>query len=68
MSLGDLRSFLASIDGIPDDAPIKARVTLRKRLRALTVEDEDTGLQDYLRSIGPAIDLDARDKETVTAD
>lgn len=53
MTLGDLRRFLDSLEGIGDDAPVKARVTLRKRLRAVTIEEEeDNGLQDYLRAIG----------------
>jgi hypothetical protein len=52
MNLGDLRKFLASIDNIGDEAPVKARVTLRKFLRELTIEDEEPGLKEYLLSIG----------------
>jgi hypothetical protein len=52
MTLGDLRKFLASIDNIGDEAPVKARVSLRKHLRELTIEDEEPGLKGYLRSMG----------------
>jgi hypothetical protein len=58
MTLGDLRKFLASLDGIGDEAPVKARVTLGKGLRSVTVEDDDPGLKEYLRSIGPDADAD----------
>jgi hypothetical protein len=61
MTLGDLRKFLASIDGIGDEAPVKARVTLRKHLRAVTIEDDDPGLKDYLRSIGLDEDPESKD-------
>ena len=52
MTLGDLRKFLASIDNIGDEAPVKARVSFRKHLRELTIEDEEPGLKGYLRSMG----------------
>jgi len=52
MSLGDLRQFLASLDGLPDDAFVKARVTWRKHLRSVTVEEEDLGFRDYIRAVG----------------
>jgi hypothetical protein len=52
MTLGDLRKFLASIDNIGDEAPVKARVSFRKYLRELTIEDDEPGLKDYLLSIG----------------
>jgi hypothetical protein len=52
MTLGDLRKFLASLDGIGDETPVKARVTLAKHLRSITVEDDEPGLKEYLRSIG----------------
>jgi hypothetical protein len=52
MTLGDLRKFLASIDNIGDEAPVKARVSFGKHLRELTIEDEEPGLKDYLRSMG----------------
>lgn len=61
MTLGDLRKFLASLDAITDEAPVKAKVTLRRHLRAVTVEDDDPGLKEYLRSIG--FDEDAESKE-----
>lgn len=62
MTLGDLRKFLASLDGIGDEAPVKARVTLAKRLRSITIEDDELGLKEYLRSIGT--DADADDDDT----
>jgi hypothetical protein len=52
MTLGDLRRFLSSIDNIGDEAPVKARVSFRKHLRELTIEDEEPGLKDYLSSMG----------------
>lgn len=58
MTLGDLRKFLASLDGIGDETPVKARVTLAKHLRSVTVEDDEPGLKEYLRSIGPDADRD----------
>lgn len=61
MTLGDLRKFLASLDSIGDEAPVKARVTLRKHLRSMTIEDDEPGLQDYLRSIGLHSDDDNDD-------
>jgi hypothetical protein len=51
MTLGDLRQFLASIEGIPDEALIKARVTFGKHLRSVTVEEDDVGFRDYLRAV-----------------
>ncbi len=53
MTLGDLRQFLASLDGLPDEASVKARVTLRKHLRSVTVEEDDLGFRDYIRAVGP---------------
>jgi hypothetical protein len=53
MTLGDLRQFLASLDGLPDDASVKARVTFRKHLRSVTVEEDDLGFRDYIRAVGP---------------
>lgn len=53
MTLGDLRQFIASLDGLPDDASVKARVTLgRRHLRSVTVEEEDIGFHDCLRAVG----------------
>lgn len=40
MTLGELRQFVSSIQGLPDDALIKTQVTWRKHLRAVTVEEE----------------------------
>jgi hypothetical protein len=53
MSLGDLRQFVASIEGIPDESLVKARVTLGKHLRSLTVEEDDVGFRDYVRAVKP---------------
>lgn len=53
MTLGDMRAFLASIEGIPDEARVKARVSFRKHLRSLTVEEEDVGFRDYIRAVHP---------------
>jgi hypothetical protein len=52
MTLGDLRKFLATIDNIGDEAAVKAKVTFRNNLRALTIEDDEPGLREYLLSIG----------------
>jgi hypothetical protein len=51
MTLGELRQFLASIENLPDESPIKTRVTLRRRLREVTVEDDDSGFRDYVRAV-----------------
>jgi hypothetical protein len=59
MTLGDLRQFLASIEGIPDEAEIKARVTWGKRLRSVTVEEDDVGFRDYIKAVKPAEEADA---------
>jgi hypothetical protein len=59
MTLGDLRQFLASIEGIPDEAEIKARVTWGKRLRSVTVEEDDVGFRDYIKAVKPADEADA---------
>lgn len=66
MTLGDLRKFLASLDGIGDEAPVKARVTLAKHLRSVTVEDDEPGLKEYLRSIGTDSDDDSDDDSETT--
>lgn len=52
MSLGDLRQFIASLDGLPDEASVRARVSFRKNLRSVTVEEEDVGFSDYMRAVG----------------
>jgi hypothetical protein len=56
MSLGDLRQFVASIESIPDEALVKARVTFGKHLRSVTVEDDDVGFRDYVRAVTQADD------------
>jgi hypothetical protein len=61
MTLGDLRQFLASIGEVPDEAVIKARVTLGRQLRSLTVEEDDVGFRDYVRAVGKGESDDAED-------
>jgi hypothetical protein len=51
MSLGDLRQFIGSLDGLPDEAEVKAKVTLRKHLRSVTVEEDDGGFRDFVRAV-----------------
>ena len=51
MTLGDIRRFIDSIKGIADDTPVKAKVTVQKRLVALTVEEEDLEFRDYIRQV-----------------
>ena len=48
MSLGDLRKFLSSIDNVPDESEVKARVTFRKQLRSITIDDDDVGFKSYV--------------------
>lgn len=69
MSLGDLRKFLSSIEGIADESPIRARVTFRKQLRSITVDDLDLGFHDYIRSVGIQDDdeIDEKDKTKASA-
>ncbi|MBN2622316.1 MAG: hypothetical protein JXA83_03050 [Acidimicrobiales bacterium] len=52
MTLGELRQFIASLDGIPDEATIRTRATFRRHLRSVTVEEEDVGFSDYVRAVG----------------
>jgi hypothetical protein len=52
MTLGDLRQFVASLNGLPDEASVKARVSFRKHLRSLTVEEDDVGFRDYIKAVG----------------
>jgi hypothetical protein len=63
MSLGDIRKFLGSIESLPDESPVKAKVGFGKLLRSLTVEDEEVGLTDYLRAIAPEADEIAADRK-----
>jgi hypothetical protein len=60
MSLGDLRQFIGSLDGLPDEAEVKAKVTFRKHLRSVTVEEEDGGFRDFVRSVKPEGGADSR--------
>jgi hypothetical protein len=72
MTLGDVRKFLTSIESLPDESPVKARVGWGKVLRSLTVEDEDVGFRDYIRSVSPDDDMaaiaDGLDKTTTGRD
>jgi hypothetical protein len=51
MTLGDLRQFLASIENVPDEAVLRAKVTLGRQLRSVTVEEDDIGFADYVRAV-----------------
>ena len=51
MSLGDLRQFIGTLDGLPDEAQVKAKVTFRKLLRSVTVEEDDAGFRDFVRAV-----------------
>jgi hypothetical protein len=59
MTLGDVRKFLTSIESLPDESPVRARLGWGKVLRELTVEDEDVGFRDYIRSVTPDDDISA---------
>jgi len=48
-----VRQFLASIENVPDDAVVRARSTLGRQLRSLTVEEDDVGFSDYVRAVAP---------------
>lgn len=61
MTLGDLRQFVASIEGVPDEALIKARVTFGKHLRSLTVEEDDVGFREFVRAVQPEDDATNRE-------
>ena len=63
MTLGDIRKFLQSIESIADDTPVKAKVTVQKRLVSLTVEEEDLEFRDYLRQVTLDDELDSLDKK-----
>ena len=53
MTLGDLRQFIASLDGLPDEASVKAKVTFRKNLRSVTIEEDDSGFRDFVAAVTP---------------
>jgi hypothetical protein len=53
MTLGDLRQFIASLDGLPDEATVKAKVSYGKHLRSITVEEEDNGFRDFVKAVKP---------------
>lgn len=56
MSLGDLRQFIGSLGGLPDEAEVKAKVTWRKHLRSVTVEEDDGGFRDFVRAVEQGAD------------
>lgn len=62
MTLGDIRKFLSSLESIADDTPVKAKVTVQKRLVSLTVEEEDLEFRDYLRQVTLDDEIDELDK------
>ena len=64
MTLGDLRQFLASIENVPDEALLRARVTIRRQLRSLTVEEDDIGFADYVRAVTPEEAAEAAEETT----
>ena len=39
MTVGELRRFLDSLEGISDETPVKAKVAYRGHLRSVTVEE-----------------------------
>lgn len=39
LTVGELRQWLAAIDGLPDDTVIKARVAFSGHLRSVTAEE-----------------------------
>jgi hypothetical protein len=53
MTLGDLRQFIGSLDGLPDEATVKAKVSFGKQLRSITVEEEDSGFHDFVKAVKP---------------
>lgn len=58
MTLGDIRKFIQSLESIADDTPVKAKVTVQKRLVSLTVEEEDIEFRDYLRQVSLDDEID----------
>lgn len=40
MTVGELRRFLDSIEETADDTPVRARITARRYLRSVTVEEK----------------------------
>jgi len=53
MTLGDPRQLVSSLDALPDEAVVKARTRFASRtLRSITVEEDDSGFQDYIRAVG----------------
>ena len=67
MSLGDLRQFIGSLDGLPDEAEVKAKVTLRKHLRSVTVEEDDSGFRDFVRAVEQGGDTPAETRKARTS-
>ncbi len=67
MSLGDLRQFIGSLDGLPDEAEVKAKVTMRKHLRSVTVEEDDGGFRDFVRAVEQGGDTSAESRKARSA-
>lgn len=53
MTLGDLRQFVASLDGMPDEATVKAKLSFGKQLRSVTVVEDDNGFREFVKSVKP---------------
>lgn len=51
MTLGELREFVATLEALPDEATVRARLTLRKQVRSVTVEEDDTRFRDYTSAL-----------------
>jgi hypothetical protein len=43
MTVGELRAFLDSLEGVPDDTPVKAKTTRGSHLRSVTIEERVQG-------------------------
>ena len=69
MTLGDVRQFISSLEKLPDEAVVKAKVTFGKHLRSITVEEEDTGFRDYLQAVGSdTVDTDKDEVDKLLED
>jgi hypothetical protein len=62
MTLGDLREFVASLEALPDEASVRARVTLGKQVRSVTVEEDDPGFRDFRSALSEPDTADATAK------
>jgi hypothetical protein len=59
MTLGELRRFIASIEGLADDVPLKVKTAFRGHLRSVTVEEADDTFHDYILAVGGDKDDDS---------